>query len=113
MAKLNSSDIAAELADRMGISKTAAKAYTDFIFEDILAHCEKGDEVSVLKFGRFRIAVTAPRNGMNVHTGRKGLISAKTRLKFEMSRWLKDKYDEADAEAYRPERSQDDGEDDT
>ena len=35
MAKINSSDISASLAEQMGISKSAAKAYTDFIFEEI------------------------------------------------------------------------------
>lgn len=112
MAKRNSSDIAADLAEQMGISKTAAKAYTEYIFDDILSYLEQGDEVSILKFGRFRIAVTAPRNGMNLHTRKKGVIPAKTRLKFEMSRWLRDKYDEADRAA-GPERSQDDSDSDT
>lgn len=96
MAKLNSSDIAAELAERMGISKTAAKTYTNFIFESILSHVENGDEVSISRFGRFRMAVTAPRNGTNVHTHEAQVIPAKTRLKFEMSRWLKGVYDRGD-----------------
>lgn len=97
MAKLNSSDIAEELAARMGISKTAAKTYTSFIFESILDHAEKGDEVSISRFGRFRMVVTAPRNGTNVHTREVQVIPAKTRLKFEMSRWLKGIYDKGDS----------------
>lgn len=96
MAKLNSSDIALELSERMGISKTAAKSYTDFVFESILDHMEKGDEVSISRFGRFRMVATAPRNGVNVHNGQKIRIGAKTRIKFEMSRWLKNLYDSAD-----------------
>ena len=99
MAKLNSSDIAEELAARMGISKTAAKTYTNFIFESILSHVEGGDEVSISRFGRFRMVVTAPRNGTNVHTREAQVIPAKTRLKFEMSRWLKGVYDKGDSPA--------------
>lgn len=95
MAKLNSGDIAAELADKMGISKKAAKMYTDFIFERIREHAEDGDEISILRFGKFRMEVTAPRNGTNVHSKEKIRIPAKTRLKFDMSRRLKDVYDKA------------------
>ena len=94
MAKINSSDIAIELADAMGLSKSSAKAYSDFVFGTIKSHIEKGDEVSISNFGRFKMKVTAPRTGRNIHTGESVNIPARHKISFEMSRALKKAYDD-------------------
>lgn len=88
MAKVNGSDIGIELAETMGISKSAAKAYTDFIFESIKKHIENGDTVNITKFGTFKLQITAPRKGRNMHTGKSVTIPSKNKIGFEMSRLL-------------------------
>lgn len=92
MAKINSSDISNELADVMGISKSAAKAYTDFIFDNILKHIENNDEVNIMKFGKFKLKITAPRTGRNICNKTNVTIPAKTKIAFEMSRSLAQVY---------------------
>lgn len=88
LAKINSSDIAAELATAMGLSKSAAKSYMDYIFGQIRTHAEAGDEVNIKMFGKFRMNVTAPRGGRNIKTKELMRTGAKHRLNFEMSRTL-------------------------
>lgn len=97
MAKINSSDISLALADEMGLSKAAAKIYTDFIFQNMIEHIENGDEVNIKMFGKFKMDVTAPRIGRNVRTGEVVSIPAKHKIKFEMSRVLSRRYNQ-DAE---------------
>ena len=92
MAKINSSDISIELADTMGLSKAMAKEYTDFIFDTIKKHIENGDEVNISSFGKFKMQITAPRKGRNMHTNEIIDIPAKHKLVFEMSRLLQQKY---------------------
>lgn len=92
LAKINGSNISAELAEAMGISKSAAKAYTDFIFESIKKHVENNDDVNITKFGKFKLSITAPRKGRNIHTGENVKIPAKNKITFEMSRLLSQTY---------------------
>lgn len=102
MAKINSSDISASLAEQMGISKSAAKAYTDFIFEEIKKCVEAGDVVNIKMFGTFKIEATAPRKGRNIRTGDAVEIPSKYKIKFDMSRALDGAYN-ADSEAAQNE----------
>ncbi len=88
MNKVNTSDIINELSNEMGISFQSAKAYTEFVFDAILKHVEKGEDVNIKGFGKFRMKVTAPRVCMNTYTGAKVNVPARNRLQFEMSRAL-------------------------
>jgi len=92
MAKINSSDISQELAEQMGISKSMAKVYVDFIFDKIKEHAEAGDIVNIKMFGKFKMDITAPRKGYNINAKEKTDIAPKHKLKFEMSRTLNEQY---------------------
>lgn len=99
MAKINNSDLYEALADQMGLSKTAAKAYTDFIFDKIRGSVENGDEVIIKRFGKFALGVSAPHPGRNIHTGERMIVPARTTIRFTMSRALQDQYNSADRAA--------------
>ncbi len=98
MSKVNSSDIINEFAEEMGITPQSAKAYMEFIFDDILKHVEKGDDVGIKGFGKFRMKVTAPRVCTNTYTGKKVNVPARNRLQFEMSRSLLAAYNSSEKE---------------
>lgn len=98
MAKINSSDISVEMAEEYGLSKAAAKTYTDFIFNSILKHLEENDEVNIKMFGKFKMNITAPRNGRNIHTGETTKIPARYKIKYEMSRALTKHYNQNGSE---------------
>ena len=89
---INQSDISDELAEKTGMSKTACKAYTDMVFDSILKHLEDGDEVKIKLFGKFKMEISAPRTGRNIHTGELVNIDAKQKIKFTMSRALLQQY---------------------
>ena len=97
MAKLKLDDIADELAASAGLSKRAAKAYTDFVFKSITAHLADGDSVMIASFGKFDTAVYAARKARNVRTTTTIQVPAKHRIKFEMSRTLLDAFNSAKA----------------
>lgn len=88
MAKTNSSDLYAALASEMGLSVTAAKSYTDFIFDEILRRIEAGDEVTIKKFGKFFLSVVPPHKGRDMHRGTPVDVKAKNTMKFTMSERL-------------------------
>lgn len=108
MAKINGSDIANELAASKGLSKTIAKEYADFIFAAIKSHVENGDEVNISSFGKFKMHVTAPRKGRNIHTQERIDIPAKHKLVFEMSRLLQQKYNSSEGDRVFDISDQDD-----
>lgn len=89
---VNSSDIALELAEETGLSKSASKIYTDLVFKSILNHLEQGESVNIKMFGKFDMSITPPRVGRNVVTGETVQIPAKQKVKFTMSRGLSAKY---------------------
>lgn len=95
MAKIHINDIADNLADEMGLSRSAAKTYTEFVFKRLREYVENGDEVNISMFGKFKMTITAPRKGLNVRTKERIDISAKHKITFEMSRKLQQIYNEA------------------
>ena len=97
MAKTNSSDLYEALASEMGLSVTAAKSYTDFIFDEILRRVAAGDEVLVKKFGKFFLAVTPPHKGRNLNTGEAVQISSRSTMKFSVSERLVQAWNSQDA----------------
>lgn len=92
MPKLNGSDIAAALSEESGISKAAANTYVKFVFDHIRQHVEDGDEIHIQSFGNFKMNVTPPRTGRNIHTRETVKIPAKNKIKFTMSRTLDQLY---------------------
>lgn len=96
--KINISDIGAELAEATGLSKAAAKAYADMLFDKLKEHLENGDEVNVKNFGKFEMVITAPKSGRNISTKELMSIDARRRIKFTMSRKLSDRYHQEESE---------------
>ena len=89
---IQSSDIAKELQEKMGISANASKAYVDFVFESIKKHLEENETVNICMFGKFEPVIPAPKNGRSIHTKQPTIIPAKHKIKFTMSRKLLEQY---------------------
>lgn len=100
MAKINSSDISLELAREFGLAKSVAKAYTNYIFNCMCKHLEDNDEVNIKMFGKFKMDITAPRNGRNINTGEHIIIPAKYKIKYEMSRALTARYNQTESDDF-------------
>lgn len=82
-------DLAEHLAEEHELSKAFARELVDSVFDTIMTAAQKGEEVSIFGFGRFRVAERAARQGRNPRTGEAVKIAASKNLKFTAARSLK------------------------
>src|SRR3712207_9483184 len=86
---MNKNDLVERLAKEHELTKAFARELVDSVFDMITAAAQKGEEVSLFGFGRFRVAERAARKGRNPRTGEAVKIAASKNLKFTAARSLK------------------------
>ncbi len=91
---MNKAEIINNIAEEHGISKVAAKAIFEQIFEDITAAInskQTDNKIQIPGFGSFRLDRRPARTGRNPRTGETMNIPAKNVIKFKVSKTLSDK----------------------
>ena len=66
---MNKQDVVTKIAKDTGITKTAASAAVDSIIDGITRSLKKGDSVSFVGFGTFKISNRKARTARNPQTG--------------------------------------------
>jgi len=89
MATLRKSDLAGMVAERSGLTGSAAKDLVDSTFELIAQRLAAGDEVNVAGFGKFSVIERSSRWGRNPQTGASMFIPAAKAPKFSAAGALK------------------------
>ena len=92
---MNTTDLAAKLAEQNSLSKAQAKSLVEGVFNEIVAAASKGEEVSLPGFGKFKVKETAAREGRNPSTGEVIQIAASKKLNFAPAKAVKDRINEA------------------
>ncbi|MDD2684611.1 MAG: HU family DNA-binding protein [Gallionella sp.] len=87
---MNKSDLVEAIAKSADISKAAAGRALDATVESIKKALKKGDTVSLVGFGTFKVGKRAARNGRNPRTGATIKIKAAKVPKFSAGKGLKD-----------------------
>ncbi|MFZ2541164.1 MAG: HU family DNA-binding protein [Gallionella sp.] len=87
---VNKSDLVDAIAKSAEISKAAAGRALDATVETIKKTLKKGDTVSLVGFGTFKVGKRAARNGRNPRTGATIKIKAAKVPKFSAGKGLKD-----------------------
>jgi len=87
---VNKSDLVDAIAKSADISKAAAGRALDATVETIKKALKKGDTVSLVGFGTFKVGKRAARNGRNPRTGETIKIKAAKVPKFTAGKGLKD-----------------------
>jgi len=87
---VNKSDLVDAIAKSAEISKAAAGRALDATVETIKKALKKGDTVSLVGFGTFKVGKRAARNGRNPRTGATIKIKAAKVPKFSAGKGLKD-----------------------
>ncbi len=87
---MNKSDLVDAIAKSAEISKAAAARALDATVETIKKALKKGDTVSLVGFGTFKVGKRAARNGRNPRTGATIKIKAAKVPKFSAGKGLKD-----------------------
>lgn len=87
---MNKSDLVDAIAKSADISKAAAARALDATVESIKKALKKGDTVSLVGFGTFKVGKRAARTGRNPRTGETIKIKAAKVPKFTAGKGLKD-----------------------
>ena len=87
---MNKSDLVDAVAKSADISKAAAGRALDATVDSIKKALKKGDTVSLVGFGTFKVGKRAARNGRNPRTGETIKIKAAKVPKFTAGKGLKD-----------------------
>lgn len=88
---MTKAELTAFVADKAGITKKAAEAAINAFADGVSSALEKGESVSLLGFGSFKVAERAEREGRNPRTGEKIKIPAAKVAKFAPGKALKDR----------------------
>ena len=87
---MNKSDLVDAIAKSADISKAAAARALDATVDSIKKALKKGDTVSLVGFGTFKVGKRAARTGRNPRTGAAIKIKAAKVPKFSAGKGLKD-----------------------
>jgi len=88
---MNKQDLVKLVSEKTGITKEAAGQAQKTVIEAISSALEKGDSVSLIGFGSFKVVERAAREGRNPSTGEKIQIPASKAVKFTPSKVLKER----------------------
>ena len=86
---MNKADLVNEVAGVVS-TKKEAQAAVDCIFESITKALKKGDTVTLVGFGTFKVTKRKARKGRNPQTGEEIKISASKAPKFVAGKGLKE-----------------------
>jgi len=86
---MNKADLINEVASVVS-NKKEAQAAVDCVFESIVNTLKKGDVVSLVGFGTFKVAKRKARTGRNPQTGAEIQINASNAPKFVPGKAFKD-----------------------
>ncbi|MGH6879839.1 HU family DNA-binding protein [Hypericibacter sp.] len=87
---MNRDELAAAVAESLGVTKTAATKILDAIFQSIAKSLKAGEDVRLGDFGTFRLATRAARQGRNPRTGDAIALPSRKEPRFKAGRALKD-----------------------
>jgi DNA-binding protein HU-beta len=87
---MNKNDLIEHIAQEYELTKTFARDLVDNVFQTITDTVQKGEEVSLFGFGKFKLVERKARKGRNPQTGEAIKIAASKNLKFESAKSLKD-----------------------
>jgi len=88
---MNREDLVKLVSEKTGITQKAAEQVQKAVIELFSSTLEKGESISLVGFGSFKVVERAAREGRNPSTGEKIQISASKTVKFTLSKSLKER----------------------
>ncbi len=87
---MNKSELIAAVAAQADLTKVDAAKAVDAITDSITKALKKGDTVTLIGFGTFKVSARAARTGRNPQTGKEIKIAARKAPGFSAGKALKD-----------------------
>ena len=91
MTKSKTPELINQMATAAGVDPSSAKKAVDAVFAGIVEAAKKGEEVNLPSFGKFKVKVSAARQGRNPHTGETIEIAASREFGFSPAKQVKDR----------------------
>ena len=91
MSTLHKIDLVKAIAHEAGLTHKDSEAALDALLDIITDSLAKGDEVSLLGFGKFEVRERAARKGRNPQTGKMMTIAGRKVPAFKAGKVLKEK----------------------
>ena len=88
---MNVGELVKGVAAAMSTSEANAKAAVTAVFDQIADAAAKGEDISILGFGKFSVKDRPERSGRNPATGEAITIAASKKVSFTAAKGLKDK----------------------
>ncbi len=88
---MNKAELTEEVSGKTGLSKKETQNMIDAMTEIIGDTLSRGEKVTLVGFGTFRVATRKARRGVNPQTGESIQIPAKKVPKFTSGKGLRDK----------------------
>ena len=87
---MNKDDLIRAVAEQAQMTKANAAQAVNAVFESITGSLKKGEPVTLVGFGSFKVSKRAARQGRNPRTGEPISIAAATLPSFSAGKGLKD-----------------------
>ena len=87
---MNKSELIAAVAEKAGVTKSAADAAVNAMIDAIGGALKAGDKVAIAGFGNFEVKERAAREGRNPATGEAITIAASKSVAFKASKALQE-----------------------
>ncbi len=87
---MNRTDFIAEFAKMSSITKTESARLVDNFLQLIKNSLHKGEDISIIGFGRFKVTCVAERTIKNPKTGEYMMVPASKRVRFAPGKELKE-----------------------
>ena len=88
MATVKKKDIANDVADQAGVSKTDAQTIVDTVLDSLVDSLRRGEGIELRGFGTFRFHKPASRYGRNPKTGAEVNIPARSAVRLRPGKQL-------------------------
>lgn len=87
---MHKTDLIKEIANETGLSQKDSAAALEAFLNSTTKALKKGDTITLIGFGTFKITQTAARKGRNPQTGKEIQIAASKRVRFTAGKGLKE-----------------------
>ena len=87
---MNKAELVEEVANQTGLTKKVSKEAVDAITSTITDYLARGEKVTLVGFGSFKVRKRKSRRGRNPQTGKEIQIPAKEVPKFEAGKNLRE-----------------------
>jgi len=88
--KITKKDLGQMMADKFELNKKTGVEIVEWMFEEFKSQMQKGSEIFIKDFGKFKVFESKARMGINPITKEKIQISAKRKVKYYPAKAVKD-----------------------